>query len=58
MDMCMVDVSHLPEINEGDEAIVFGGKIQIGTLAKAAQTIPYEMMTGISSRVKRIYIRD
>jgi alanine racemase len=58
MDMCMVDVSHLPKINEGDEAIVFGGKIQIGTLAKAAQTIPYEMMTGISSRVKRIYIRD
>jgi alanine racemase len=58
MDMCMVDVSHLTEINEGDEAIVFGGKIQIGNLAKAAQTIPYEMMTGISSRVKRIYIRE
>lgn len=58
MDMCMVDVNHLPEIQEGDEAIVFGGKIQIGTLAKAAQTIPYEIMTGISSRVKRIYIRE
>lgn len=58
MDMCMVDVSHLPQIKEGDEAIVFGGKIQLGAFAKAAQTIPYEMMTSISSRVKRIYIRD
>ena len=58
MDMCMVDVSALPEIKEGDEAIVFGGKIQLATFAKAAQTIPYEMMTSISSRVKRIYIRE
>jgi alanine racemase len=58
MDMCMVDVSALTEIKEGDEAIVFGGKIQLATYAKAAQTIPYEMMTSISSRVKRIYIRE
>jgi len=58
MDMCMVDVSHLAQIKEGDEAIVFGGKIQLGTLAKSAQTIPYEIMTGISTRVKRIYVRD
>lgn len=58
MDMCMVDVSALTEIKEGDEAIVFGGKIQLTTFAKAAQTIPYEMMTSISSRVKRIYIRE
>ncbi len=58
MDMCMVDVSHLPTIKEGDEAIVFGGKIQLGALAKSAQTIPYEMMTSISTRVKRIYVRD
>jgi alanine racemase len=58
MDMCMVDVSDIKEIKEGDEAIVFGGKIQLGELAKAAQTIPYEMMTSISSRVKRIYVRD
>ncbi len=58
MDMCMVDVSHVEGIKEGDEAIVFGGKIQLGALAKAAQTIPYEMMTSISSRVKRIYVRE
>jgi alanine racemase len=54
----MVDISHIAEVNEGDEAIVFGGKIQLEALAKAAQTIPYEMMTSISSRVKRIYVRD
>jgi Alr-MurF fusion protein len=58
MDMCMVDVSGINGIKEGDEAIVFGGKIQLSTLAKAAQTIPYEMMTSISTRVKRIYIRE
>ncbi len=58
MDMCMVDVSKIKGIKEGDEAIVFGGKIQLGQLAKSAQTIPYEMMTSISSRVKRIYIRE
>jgi alanine racemase len=58
MDMCMVDVSKINGIKEGDEAIIFGGKIQLGQLAKAAQTIPYEIMTGISSRVKRIYIRE
>jgi alanine racemase len=58
MDMCMVDVSKINGIKEGDEAIVFGGKIQLGQLAKSAQTIPYEMMTSISSRVKRIYIRE
>lgn len=58
MDMCMVDVSNITDIKEGDEAIVFGGKIQLGSLAKSAQTIPYEMMTSISSRVKRIYIRE
>jgi len=58
MDLCMVDISNIAEVNEGDEAIVFGGKIQLEELAKAAQTIPYEMMTSISSRVKRIYVRD
>jgi alanine racemase len=54
----MVDVSKINGIKEGDEATVFGGKIQLGQLAKSAQTIPYEMMTSISSRVKRIYIRE
>ncbi|MEY2793783.1 MAG: hypothetical protein RJA76_1775 [Bacteroidota bacterium] len=58
MDMCMVDISHLKEVNEGDEAIAFGGKIQISELAKSAETIAYEIMTNISERVKRVYVRE
>jgi alanine racemase len=58
MDMCMVDISHIQEIKVGDEAIAFGGIVQIETLAKKAETIPYEIMTNISERVKRVYVRD
>ena len=58
MDMCMVDVSNIPQVKEGDEAIAFGGKIQLSDLAKLAQTIPYEIMTNISERVKRVYVRE
>jgi len=58
MDMCIVDVSNIPIVKEGNEAIAFGGKIQLSDLAKSAQTIPYEIMTNISERVKRVYIRD
>jgi alanine racemase len=58
MDMCMVDVSDLSDIQEGDTAIAFGGKVQLYELAKLAHTIPYEMMTNISERVKRVYIRE
>lgn len=58
MDMCMVDVSHIPNINAGDEVKIFGGKVQIQQLAKSAETIPYEIMTGISDRVRRVYVRS
>lgn len=54
MDMCMLDVSGLP-VKEGDEVIVFGSDPEVGKLAKAADMIPYELLTGISQRVKRIY---
>lgn len=55
MDMCMVDVTSIPEAKEGDEVIVFGEKLSITQLAKWAGTISYELMTGISQRVKRVY---
>lgn len=58
MDMCMVDITHVPQVNEGDEAIAFGGKVQISEVAKAAETIAYEIMTNISERVKRVYVRE
>ena len=58
MDMCMVDVTHIPEVEKGDEAIIFGSSHPIESLAEAAGTIPYEIFTGISPRVKRIFINE
>ena len=58
MDMCMVDITHIPEVVEGDEVIVFGKDPAITQLADWAGTIAYEIMTGISQRVKRIYVNE
>lgn len=57
MDMCMVDVSNVP-CNEGDEAILFGRECSILEVAKELQTIPYEVLTAISQRVKRVYVSE
>ena len=57
MDMCMIDVTGLP-VKVGDEVIVFGKTPNIEDLASSIQTIPYEIMTGISQRVKRIYFYE
>jgi Alr-MurF fusion protein len=54
MDMTMLDVTDA-EAKEGDEVIVFGEALPVSLLAKWAQTIPYEILTGISQRVKRVY---
>lgn len=58
MDMCMVDISHIPEAAEGDEVIVWSPELPLTQLAQWAETIPYEMMTGISQRVKRVYVNE
>ena len=58
MDMTMIDVTDLPGIKEGDEVIVFGRGLTLNTLAEWAGTIPYDIMTGISQRVKRVYFED
>ncbi len=55
MDMCMVDISAIPDAKEGDEVIVFGQNLPVTQVAQWANTISYEIMTGISQRVKRIY---
>ncbi|HPE96616.1 MAG TPA: bifunctional UDP-N-acetylmuramoyl-tripeptide:D-alanyl-D-alanine ligase/alanine racemase [Chitinophagales bacterium] len=55
MDMCMVDVTHLPDVRPGDKAEVMGTHQTLRQLAEAMKTIPYEVLTGISHRVKRIY---
>jgi alanine racemase len=57
MDMCMVDISHVT-CAEGDEVIVFETVQQLMALSHAIETIPYEVLTGISSRVKRVYVQE
>ncbi len=58
MDMCMIDISHIPSANEGDEVIIFENTEDIERMAKVLNTIPYEILTSISRRVKRIYYHD
>jgi alanine racemase len=58
MDMTMLDVTDIPGVSEGDEVIVFGKNLPVETLAFKAGTIPYEIMTGISQRVKRVYYEE
>ena len=58
MDMTMVDVTGINDVEEGDEVEIFGNNISISELAKNSNTIPYEILTGISNRVKRIYIEE
>ena len=57
MDMTMIDVSGL-QVREGTEVIVFGQDYSIIDIATAIETIPYEVLTGVSERVKRIYFHE
>ncbi len=57
MDICMIDITGI-SANEGDTVIVFGKENSIHELAKQLDTIPYEILTGISRRVKRIYFKE
>lgn len=56
MDMCMADVTG-SEAREGDEAEIFGQNIPIDEIAIKCETIPYEILTSIPGRVKRVYFR-
>lgn len=58
MDMTMLDVSEITYVKEGDEVLVFGKELSMHQIAKWAATIPYEIMTGISARVKRMYFEE
>ncbi|GBU07755.1 bifunctional UDP-N-acetylmuramoyl-tripeptide:D-alanyl-D-alanine ligase/alanine racemase [Bacteroidales bacterium] len=57
MDLCMVDITGVVA-KEGDSAIFFGKGISIHAMAKQLETIPYEILTSVSSRVKRIYFKE
>ena len=57
MDMCMVDISDI-DAKEGDDVIIFGKEHPITELSDALETIPYEVLTNISRRVKRVYYHE
>ena len=57
MDMCMADITG-SDIIEGDEAEIFGLNISINELAEKCDTIPYEILTNIQGRVKRVFLRE
>ena len=57
MDICMVDVTDT-NAQEGDTAIIFGPQLPVTEIADKLDTIPYEILTSISPRVKRIYYRE
>jgi len=57
MDMLMADVSEI-NCKEGDQVIIFGESPSVSFMAKQLHTIPYEILTSISQRVKRIFYRE
>lgn len=57
MDLCMVDVTDI-NAKEGDPVTIFGEELPIIELAEAIDTIPYEILTSVSSRVKRLYVKE
>jgi alanine racemase len=58
MDMTMVDVTDVPEVEEGSEVIIFNSVESLEKMASSLNTIPYEVMSGISQRVHRVYFSE
>ena len=57
MDLCMVDVTDAKDVTVGDEVEIFGPSASVESLAETLGTIPYELFTWVSPRVRRIYYR-
>ena len=57
MDVAMIDVTDVP-CQEGDQVEIFGEHLPVTVLSDAIDTIPYEVLTGVSNRVKRVYFQD
>lgn len=57
MDVAMVDVTDI-DCKEGDRAEIFGCNVPVTILSDVMGTIPYEVLTGVSNRVKRVYFQD
>lgn len=58
MDMTMIDVTDIPGVKEGDAVEIFGRNLAVQQVAEWSGTIPYEILTGISQRVKRVYVEE
>ena len=57
MDTCMIDITGI-DAREGDTVTIFGDGATVIEMAEALGTIPYEIMTSVSTRVKRIYTKE
>lgn len=57
MDVCMIDVTDI-ECSEGDYVTIFGDELPVTVLSDAIGTIPYEILTGVSTRVQRVYTQE
>ena len=57
MDVCMIDVTDI-DCKEGDKVIIFGKELTVTQMADWLDTIPYEILTSVSNRVKRVYFQD
>ncbi|MBP6557789.1 MAG: hypothetical protein KA213_05435, partial [Flavobacterium sp.] len=57
MDMLMVEVTNI-DCKEGNSVIIFGENPSVNHIAKQLNTIPYEILTSISQRVKRVFFRE
>lgn len=57
MDMCFIDVTEV-DCQEGDEVVIFGDAELLQQMSQAAGTIPYEVLTSVSPRVKRVYYQE
>ena len=58
MDMCMVDLSGLPDVHVGDTVEIFGEGQRVDRLAAMLDTIPYELTCAVSKRVPRLYLEN
>lgn len=57
MDVCMIDVTDI-DCKEGDDVEIFGPALPVTTIADRLDTIPYEVLTSVSNRIKRVYYSD
>ncbi len=58
MDVAMIDVTDVPDVHEGDTVEIFGSNLPVTVLSDVLDTIPYEVLTAVSGRVKKVYFQD